>query len=67
MNPKSMSVAARRSLTEPSEGKRLVAYRDCVGVWTIGYGHTSRAGAPRVSPGMKITEAQADEILSRDL
>ncbi|MCB1533812.1 MAG: lysozyme, partial [Rhodoblastus sp.] len=42
-------------------------YRDCVGVWTIGYGHTSRAGAPRVSPGMKIAEADADEILSRDL
>lgn len=67
MGPKSMSAPARRSLTEPSEGKRLVAYRDCVGVWTIGYGHTSRAGAPKVTPGMKITQAQADEILTRDL
>ena len=63
----SMSAAGRRRIVEPSEGLRLKAYRDCVGVWTIGYGHTSRAGAPRVSPGMKITEAEADEILSRDL
>ncbi|HMN71806.1 MAG TPA: lysozyme [Rhodoblastus sp.] len=65
--PRSMSAACRRKITEPSEGRRLVAYRDCVGVWTIGYGHTSRAGAPRVTPGMKIAEAEADEILSRDL
>lgn len=62
-----MSAACRRKITEPSEGKRLAAYRDCVGVWTIGYGHTSRAGAPRVAAGMKIAEAEADEILSRDL
>lgn len=66
-SPTSMSTACRRKITEPSEGRRLVAYRDCIGVWTIGYGHTSRAGAPKVAPGMKITEAQADEILSRDL
>ena len=65
--PTRMSATCRRKLTEPSEGRRLVSYRDCVGVWTIGYGHTSRAGAPRVSPGMKIAEADADEILSRDL
>lgn len=65
--PTSMSAACRRKITEPSEGRRLTAYRDCVGVWTIGYGHTSRAGAPRVSPGMRIGEAEADEILSRDL
>ena len=65
--PTRMSAACRRKISEPSEGLRLQAYRDCVGVWTIGYGHTSRAGAPRVSPGMKIAEADADEILSRDL
>ena len=65
--PATMSAACRREITEPSEGKRLAAYRDCVGVWTVGYGHTSRAGAPAVTPGLKISEAQADEILSRDL
>lgn len=62
-----MSAACRRKITEPSEGKRLAAYRDCVGIWTIGYGHTSRAGAPSVGPGLKISDAEADEILSRDL
>ncbi len=62
-----MSDAARAQLTETSEGLRLTAYRDSVGVWTIGYGHTSMAGAPVVTPGMKITREQADEILSRDL
>ena len=62
-----MSAACRRKITEPSEGKRLAAYRDCVGVWTIGYGHTSRAGSPQVTPGLKIGDAEADEILSRDL
>ena len=66
-SPTKMSAVSRRKITEPSEGKRLNAYRDCVGVWTIGYGHTSRAGAPQVGPGLKISDAEADEILSRDL
>jgi lysozyme len=44
------------------EGRRLDAYDDGVGVWTIGYGHT--AG---VVPGMTITAAEADEFLRQDL
>lgn len=59
--------AIGRKLIEAFEGLRLQAYQDGGGVWTIGYGHTSAAGAPYVVPGMVITEAQADEILSRDL
>lgn len=49
------------------EGLRLNAYRCAAGVWTIGYGHTSAAGAPEVKPGMKITEPEAESILIRDL
>lgn len=49
------------------EGLELRAYRDPVGIWTIGYGHTSMAGPPDVYPGMVITEAEADRILRRDL
>lgn len=49
------------------EGLRLRAYRDSVGVLTIGYGHTSRAGAPRVISGMEITDDQAEAILRQDL
>jgi lysozyme len=66
-NPTRMSDACRRAITEPSEGKRLKAYRDCVGVWTIGYGHTSRAGPPAVRAGQTISEQEADAILSNDL
>ena len=49
------------------EGVRLKAYQDSVGVWTIGYGHTSMAGEPQVYAGMTITSAQAEAILKKDL
>lgn len=49
------------------EGVRLKAYQDSVGVWTIGYGHTSSAGAPNVTPGLTITQAEAENILKKDL
>lgn len=49
------------------EGLRTKAYQDSVGVWTIGYGHTSMAGSPNVTPGMQITEAEAESILKKDL
>jgi lysozyme len=55
------------ALIKAHEGRRLEAYKDPVGIWTIGYGHTSAAGAPKVSPGMKITEAEAERILRNDL
>ncbi len=55
------------ALIKRFEGLRLDAYRDAVGVWTIGYGHTSMAGAPQVHAGLRITEADAHEILARDL
>jgi GH24 family phage-related lysozyme (muramidase) len=44
------------------EGLSLTAYQDSVGVWTIGYGTTSG-----VTPGMVITEAEAEALLRRDL
>lgn len=49
------------------EGNSLKAYQDVAGVWTIGYGHTSAAGAPRVYSGMTITQAEAEHILAADL
>ncbi|KAB2779420.1 lysozyme [Brucella anthropi] len=58
---------AGRKLIEQREGVELTAYKDSAGIWTIGVGHTSAAGAPKVTPGMKITAAEASEILSRDL
>ncbi|WP_375154960.1 lysozyme [Ensifer sp. ENS11] len=59
--------AAGLALVKQWEGLKTKAYRDVAGVWTIGYGHTSAAGAPAVTPGMVISEAQADDILRADL
>ncbi len=57
-----------RALIEAFEGLRLKAYRDSVGVWTIGYGHSSRAGSrPVPCEGMVISQAEADRILANDL
>jgi lysozyme len=49
------------------EGKRLVAYQDVAGIWTIGYGHTTAAGIPRVREGMRISDKEAEDILKSDL
>jgi lysozyme len=44
------------------EGLELVAYKDLAGVWTIGWGHTGG-----VYKGQVITEAEATQLLIRDL
>lgn len=49
------------------EGNELTAYKDQVGVWTIGVGHTAAAGLPEPRKGMTITAEESDQILSRDL
>lgn len=45
------------------EGCRLTAYLCPAGVPTIGYGHTG----PEVRKGMTITQAEADELLRKDV
>jgi lysozyme len=45
------------------EGVKLKAYRDPVGVLTIGYGHTG----PDVIEGLEITQTQADKLLAERL
>lgn len=63
---------------EKEEGCILQAYDDyndhvvqpnqaVRGTLTIGTGHTSSAGSPRVYVGQKITQSQADQILANDL
>lgn len=59
--------AAGLALVKQWEGLKTKAYQDVADVWTIGYGHTSAAGAPVVKPSMVITEARAEEILRADL
>jgi len=62
-----MSQGGLDNLLKKFEGCKLKAYRCPANVCTIGYGHTSSAGAPEVVDGMIITQADADEILRRDL
>lgn len=50
------------SLIKQFEGLRLTAYRDAVGVWTVGFGHTKHAHA-----GQVIDEATAEAYLREDL
>lgn len=49
-------------LIKKFEGCKLYAYKDSVGVWTIGWGNTSHAKA-----GMSITQQQAEDFLKQDL
>ena len=48
-------------LIKSFEGLRLNAYKDAVGINTIGYGTTRINGLP-VSIGASITEQQAEEV-----
>lgn len=56
-----------RRFIELWEGLYLHTYNDGVGVATIGYGHTSAAGLPRVRYGMTCTKEEADQWLAADL
>ena len=49
------------------EGKRLVAYDDGVGVWTIGFGTTIYPNGIKVKKGDTCTEAQAKSYMAYDL
>lgn len=51
------------ALIRQFEGLALKAYRDPVGILTIGYGSTG----PHVHEGMTITPAEADALLRKDL
>lgn len=44
------------------EALRLVAYKDSVGKWTIGWGHVETA-----KPGMKITVEQAQALFDKEI
>lgn len=50
------------ALIKRFEGCKLYAYRDSVGVLSIGFGHTKD-----VKAGMAITQAQAEQFLKDDL
>ena len=49
-------------LIKEFEGRRLVAYQDSVGIWTIGYGHTKDVWEERL-----IIKSTADRLLAEDI
>lgn len=49
------------------EGCKLTAYKDSVGVWTIGWGTTKYPNGIRVKQGDKITQVEADAMLKRQV
>lgn len=60
--------SAGLELIKHFEGLYLSAYKDPVGIWTIGYGHTGlkhRDGT--VKAGRKVTQKEADQLLNYDL
>lgn len=61
--------AAGLSLIKSFEGFEPRWYRDPVGIWTIGYGHTDAAGTPKhaASEGLNLSEAAATALLADDL
>ncbi len=55
--------SAGRKLIKRHEGLSLKAYKDPVGVWTIGWGHTG----PDAREGNEITNSRAESLLSADI
>lgn len=49
------------------EGIRTLAYRDSVGIWTIGCGHTAAAGPPIPHKGLEITHQEAIDLFHKDI
>lgn len=56
-----------RAALAREEGCVLSAYKDSVGVLTIGIGHTSRAGPPVVTPSLWLTLDECFELFAKDL
>lgn len=55
------------ALIKEFEGCRLGAYRDSVGVWTIGYGWTHPVDGKPVGLGMVISQETAERLLKNGL
>lgn len=49
------------------EGERLTAYRDSVGIWTIGVGHTGEVDGEPVGRGMAISAVKSREVFRLDI
>jgi GH24 family phage-related lysozyme (muramidase) len=50
-----------------AESKKLSAYLDSVGVWTIGWGNTVMPDGKPVKKGDKLTDKQADDLFLKSI
>ena len=57
------NLAALKRELERDEGKRLIAYKDSLGFWTIGVGHLL-GGSPRMST---LTDDECEALLEWDI
>ena len=55
------------SFIRREEGKRLMAYADVIGVWTIGVGHTGTVDGISITKGMTITAEKSRVLLIADV
>ena len=55
------------SLIKEFEGCKLTAYRDSVGVWTIGYGWTQPVDGKPIYAGMTIKQDTAEHLMKTSL
>lgn len=56
------------ALVKEFEGLYLKAYRDAVGIWTIGWGHTGlQHNDGTVRAGRSVTKEEAEELLRYDM
>lgn len=63
-----MQMSARGlAMLEQEEGVVLKAYRDVVGVWTIGAGLTAASGVVKPKAGMQISREEASALLIQAL
>jgi lysozyme len=53
-----------RAALKTREGEVLTAYKDSVGIWTIGVGITTASGLIKVTPGLTITAATSDALFT---
>ncbi|KQQ13788.1 glycoside hydrolase [Methylobacterium sp. Leaf121] len=53
-----------RAALKSREGEALTAYKDSVGVWTIGVGITTASGLITVKQGLTITAATSDALFT---
>jgi len=59
---------ATLDLIKQFEGCKLTAYKDIVGIWTIGYGTTAAAGLGiEPAKGMTITQDRAEDLLRQGI